>query len=259
VVSLPALPPSVGVVTLAIGVAASLLYVRHARRKPHPILDLSLFRIQVFRAAISGGSIFRIGNGAVPFLLPLMFQLGFGMTPFQSGMLTFASALGAIAMKFLASAMLKTGGFRTVLIAAVLLAACFVAANGLFTPQTSAAIIIPVLIGAGFLRSLFFTAANALVFADVEDRDASQATAIAAASQQISVALGVAIGGGILEATALLTGESVGLSAFSTAFFIVAAITVLSVIPFLGLSADAGNSVSGHRLRDPNAGESPQL
>jgi EmrB/QacA subfamily drug resistance transporter len=259
VVSLPALPPSVGLVTLAIGVAAGLLYVRHARRKPHPILDLSLFRIPVFRAAISGGSIFRIGNGAVPFLLPLMFQLGFGMTPFQSGMLTFASALGAIAMKFLASAMLKTGGFRTVLIATVLLAACFVAANGLFTPQTSPAIIIPVLIGAGFLRSLFFTSANALVFADVEDRDASQATAIAAASQQVSIALGVAVGGGILEATAMLTGEPVGLSAFSLAFFIVAGITVLSVIPFLRLSADAGNSVSGHRLRDPGAGEQPPV
>jgi EmrB/QacA subfamily drug resistance transporter len=259
VVSLPALPPIVGIVTLAIGVAAGLLYVRHARRKPHPILDLSLFRIPVFRAAISGGSIFRIGNGAVPFLLPLMFQLGFGMTPFQSGMLTFASALGAIAMKFLASAMLRTGGFRTVLIATVLFGACFVAANGLFTPQTSAAIIIPVLIGAGFLRSLFFTSANALVFADVEDRDASQATAIAAASQQVSIALGVAVGGGILEATAMLTGEPVGLSAFSTAFFIVAVITVLAVIPFMRLSADAGDSVSGHRLRDPDAGEQPPV
>jgi EmrB/QacA subfamily drug resistance transporter len=258
VVSLPALPPIVGVATLLIGVAAGLLYVRHARRKAHPILDLSLFRIPVFRAAISGGSIFRIGNGAVPFLLPLMFQLGFGMTPFQSGMLTFASALGAIAMKFLASTMLKTGGFRTVLIATVLLTACFVAANGLFMPQTSPAIIIPVLIGAGFLRSLFFTSANTLVFADVEDRDASQATAIAAASQQVSIALGVAVGGGILEATAVLTGEPVGLSAFSTAFFIVAAITVLSVIPFMRLRPDAGNSVSGHRLRDPDAAEPTQ-
>lgn len=258
VVSLPALPPIVGVTTLAMGIAAGFLYIRHARRKKHPILDLRLFRIPVFRAAISGGSIFRIGNGAVPFLLPLMFQLGFGMTPFQSGMLTFASALGAIAMKFLASAMLRTGGFRTVLIAAALLASCFIAVNGLFTPETSPAIIIPVLIGAGFLRSLFFTSANALVFADVEDRDASQATAIAAASQQISIALGVAVGGGILEATAMLTGEPVGLSAFSTAFFIVAGITVLAVIPFLRLRPDAGNSVSGHRLRDPNAGESPQ-
>jgi EmrB/QacA subfamily drug resistance transporter len=258
VVSLPALPPMVGVATLSVGMLASVLYIRHARRRKHPILDLKLFDIPVFRATIRGASIFRIGNGAVPFLLPLMFQLGFGMTPFQSGMLTFASALGAIAMKFLASAMLRTGGFRTVLIGAALLSAGFIAANGLFSPRTPTAVIIPVLIGAGFLRSLFFTASNALVFADVDDRDASQATAIAAAAQQISVAVGVAIGGGILEAFALLTGEAVDASAFSTAFFIVAAITALSVIPLMRLSAGAGSSVSGHRLRDPGAGEPRQ-
>jgi EmrB/QacA subfamily drug resistance transporter len=255
VVSLPALPPIVGVATLAAGVAAGFLYIRHARRKAHPILDLRLFRIPVFRTAIGGGFLFRVGSGAVPFLLPLMFQLGFGMTPFQSGMLTFASALGAIAMKFLASTMLRTGGFRTVLLSTVLLAACFIAANGLFTPETPPLVIIPVLVGAGFLRSLFFTSANALVFADIEDRDASQATAIAAASQQISIALGVAIGGGILEATAMLTGEAVGLPAFSAAFFIVAAITALALIPLLRLRPDAGSSVSGHRLRDPDTGE----
>ena len=83
------------------GCAASL-YVRHARRRRDPLLDLRLFGNPAFRAAIIGGTLFRIGNGAVPFLLPLMFQLGFGMTPFQSGMLTFASAIGAITMKFLA-------------------------------------------------------------------------------------------------------------------------------------------------------------
>ena len=87
----------------------TLLYLRHARRAPFPILDLRLFGNSGFRAAIVGGSIFRIGNGAVPFLLPLMFQLGFGMTPFQSGMLTFASAFGAIGMKFLAKTHIAAG------------------------------------------------------------------------------------------------------------------------------------------------------
>ena len=167
VVSLPALPPIVGIITLGVGVASALLYLRHARRAPFPILDLRLFGNSGFRAAVVGGSIFRIGNGAVPFLLPLMFQLGFGMTPFQSGMLTFASAFGAIGMKFLAKTTLRLGGFRTVLISSALLAAAFIAANGLFTAETPAAVIIAVLIGAGFLRSLFFTSTNALVFADI--------------------------------------------------------------------------------------------
>ncbi|MGO4833666.1 MFS transporter, partial [Rhizobiaceae sp. 2RAB30] len=115
VVSLPALPPWVGLLTLAIGFVSGVIYLRHARRAASPLLDLRLFANPVFRAAITGGSLFRIGSGAVPFLLPLMLQLGFGLTPFQSGMLTFASAVGALAMKFLAPVTLRTGGFRTVL------------------------------------------------------------------------------------------------------------------------------------------------
>ncbi|MCX7304574.1 MAG: MFS transporter [Hyphomicrobiales bacterium] len=247
VISLPALPPVVGVVVLAVGIAAALLYVRHAGTAAHPILDLRLFRNPVFRAAIVGGSIFRVGAGAIPFLLPLLFQLGFGLTPFQSGMLTFASAFGALAMKFLAPYTLRTGGFRNVLVGAAALSGFFIAANSLFTPQTPHGVIIAVLIGAGFLRSLFFTSSNALVFAEIEENDASQATAIAAASQQIMVAIGVAFGGGILESVQYVTGAPLGLSAFATAFVIVGATSAFSVVPFLALPGNAGSSVSGHR------------
>ena len=250
VVSLPALPPWVGMVTLAIGVASGIVYVRHARNAQNPILDPRVFKNEAFRAGIIGGTIFRIGNGAVPFLLPLMFQLGFGLTPFQSGMLTFASAFGAIMLKFVASTTLRLGGFRNVLVCATLAAGFFIGINGWFTPNTPHAVIIAVLVGAGFLRSLFFTSANALVFADIEEKDASQATAISAVSQQISVALGVAVAGLILEAFTHITGQSLGQSAFSTAFMIVAAITAFAALPFLRLAPDAGRSVSGHRLRD---------
>ncbi len=256
VVSLPALPPIVGGIVLVIGVAAGLLYLRHARTTPDPILDFRLFRNPVFRAAVGGGSLFRIGSGATPFLLPLLFQLGFGMTPFQSGMLTFASALGAIAMKFLASFTLRVGGFRTVLATSALLGGIFVAASALFTPHTPHVIIIAVLVGSGFLRSLFFTSANALVFADIDASEASQATAISAASQQISVAIGVAVGGGLLEGTTYFTGEPVGADSFAFAFLTVGAITAISMFPFLRMQSDAGKSVSGHRVRLP-AGEDP--
>jgi Na+/melibiose symporter-like transporter len=256
VVSLPALPPIVGVLVLACGIAAGILYLRHARRKANPILDLRMFRNPVFRAAITGGSLFRIGSGATPFLLPLLFQLGFGMTPFQSGMLTFASAFGALAMKFLAPFTLRTGGFRNVLIGSTLLAGAFISANALFTPETPHGAIIAVLMGAGFLRSLFFTSANALVFADIEDKDASQATAISAASQQISIALGVAVGGGILEVMTYLTGGPIDAASFSIAFVIVGSVTALALIPFLRLPKDAGSSVSGHGI-SRTVGEEP--
>ena len=230
---------------------SGVAYVRHARRTANPILDPRVFANPTFRAAITGGTIFRIGNGAVPFLLPLMFQLGFGMTPFQSGMLTFASALGAIMMKFLAPITLRLGGFRNVMIAAAIAGSFFIGINGWFTPQTPSAVIIAVLIGAGLLRSLFFTSTNALVFADIEDKDASQATSISAVSQQISVALGVAVAGMILEAFTYITGQQLGQPAFSTAFMIVASITALAAIPFVGLARDAGSSVSGQAIRRP--------
>src|SRR5690606_34964103 len=97
---------------------------------------------------------------------------------------------------------------------------------------------------------------NALVFADIDDKDASQATAISAASQQITVAIGVAVGGGILEGMTYLTGEPIGPAAFSTAFVVVGAITLFALVPFATLPKDAGSSVSGHRVRGP-AGEEP--
>lgn len=245
VVSLPALPPAVGAVTVVFGLLCGWLYVRHAGRTTAPILDLGLFSNPVFRAAIIGGSLFRIGAGAVPFLLPLFFQLGFGMTPFQSGMLTFASAGGAILLKFGVSATLRAGGFRNVLIASAIGGAAFIAVNAAFTAQTPWLVIVAVLFASGILRSLFFTSVNALVFADIPETDAAQATALAAATQQISIALGVAVAGGALEAISLMTGEALTVHAFVWAFLVVAALTSLAALPFVWLDPDAGNSVSG--------------
>jgi MFS family permease len=179
------------------------------------------------------------------------------MTPFQSGMLTFASAFGALAMKFLAPLTLRTGGFRTVLVSTALLGGFFIASSAFFTSETSHAVIIVVLMGSGFMRSLFFTSSNTLVFADISAADASQATAISAASQQISIAIGVAVGGGLLEGTTDLTGEPIGAATFPVAFVTVGLITAISLIPFARLPRDAGSSVSGHRIRVPIGEEPP--
>ena len=257
VVSMPALPPLVGMVTLALGLLTSAAYIRHARRAPMPILDLRLFDNPVPRIAILSGSIFRIGIGATPFLLPLMFQIGFGLNPFESGLLTFASAIGAIALKLLATTALRAAGFRNVLIFAVFTGALLIGANAFFTPATPYWVIICVLIAAGFARSLFFTSNNALIFAEIDDRQASQATAIAAVSQQISIALGVSVAGMLLEAHFMITGEETGLAAFSTAFIVVAILAACALIPLLQLSPDAGRGVSGHRLARRKDGSPP--
>ena len=149
--------------------ASSPPIVAHARRTPTPVLDLTLFRLPTFRASVVGGFLFRLGIGALPFLLPLMLQIGFGMTPFQSGLITFASALGAHGHEDARRAtILRRFGFRNVLIVNALISAAFLAACAVFTPATPFAVMIAVLLVGGFFRSLQFTSINTIAYAEVE-------------------------------------------------------------------------------------------
>ncbi|PZQ52614.1 MAG: MFS transporter [Rhodovulum sulfidophilum] len=248
VVSLPALPISYGYGTIAVGVVASVLYVRHARRAAFPLLDPAMLRHPLFRAGILGGSLMRVGIGAIPFLLPLMLQLGFGLSPFQSGMITFIAAAGALTSKFIAPRAYRMFGFRDLLGLGVLASAMFIAINATFTPTTPAVLIMLCLFLGGVLRSLCFTGVNALVFADVGDAESSQATAINAVAQQISLATGVALAGAILDVSGgPRGGDGLSLADFHTAFLGVAMVSVLGAGVFLRLPRDAGAAVSGHR------------
>lgn len=247
VVSLPAISPLVGVATLALGLVAWALYIRHFRRVENPVLDLSLFRLRVFRNAIGAMSLFRMGSGALPFLLPLLFQVGFGLTPFQSGLLTFPSAVGALFSKPFVIRALRFGGFKSVMVVVGIVAGICTALSVTFTPLTPVLLIVIVLVLSGVARSMFFTSCNTLVFAEVDEKQASQATAIFASLQQIMVALGVALGGGALEATAHFTGDATGRTAFVVAFLAVSAVVTASVFFCLRLPADAGVEISGHR------------
>ena len=248
VISLPALPPAIGFATTALGLLSGYLYLRHARRHPRPVLDLKLFEDSAFRAAAIGGTLFRISIGAVPFLMPLMLQLGFGFTPFESGLITFTGAIGAITTKFLARRVLSRTGFRTMLIVASITGAILTFVNGFFTPATPVVLISFVLLLAGFVRSFFFTSVNALSFADISDRDASKATSMSAVLQQMSLALGVAVAGTILEVETAITGTALQLRDFHIAFMIISVLTLAAVIPFLTMAKNAGAAVSGHRL-----------
>jgi EmrB/QacA subfamily drug resistance transporter len=247
VVSLPALPPSVGVVVAIVGLISGFLYIGHAKRHPAPILNLGLFfTYPTFRTAVLGATLFRIATGAIPFLLPLMLQLGFGLTPFQSGSITFVGAIGAFSTKMLARRTFRLGGFRTVLTTALAAGSILTGVNGLFQPDTPYFLIIAALMAGGFARSFFFTGVNALTFADVDTRDTSQATAIAAVVQQISLALGVALGGTLLEVSSSLKGAPLSLSDFHVAFFGIACLSAMALIPFSRLPHNAGEDVSGH-------------
>ena len=242
------LPDGVSWGCMAGGVVLVGLYLRHAKRTAHPLIRLDLLKHDTFRAAVTGGSLFRIGTGAIPFLLPLMLQIGFGLDPLHSGLITFAAAAGALLIKIVGPRILRAYGFRRVMVVNALVASAFLAANGLFTAQTPHWIIISVLLLGGCVRSLQFTCVNAIAYADLESREMSAATSLASVAQQLSLSLGVSIGALALEGAAAWHGHA-GIEArdFSLAFLGVAVISVGAFFVFRRLAPDAGAEVSGQR------------
>ena len=223
-------------------------YIRHALVTPNPILDLRLLKIETFRTGVVGGSLFRIGVGAVPFLLPLMFQLAYGMSAFQSGMITFVAAAGAISMKLGAAKMIRRFGFRRMLIVTGLLASVSIAVMGLLSASTPYLLAISLLFVGGFLRSLQFTALNAMSYSDVDHQQASYATSLYTVVQQLSLSMGVVLAAFVLEAAQWTRGEAALTPMdFTIAFAVVSACSLTACLEFLALSPSAGEAVSGKR------------
>jgi EmrB/QacA subfamily drug resistance transporter len=232
---------------IAIGAVAFAFYLRHARKVPAPVLDFSLLALPTFRASVIGGFLFRMGIGALPFLLPLLLQVGFHFTPFESGLTTFSSTLGAFTMKTMASRILKRFGFRPVLIVNAVLSAAFLAACAWFSVSTPFALMVAVLLVGGFFRSLQFTSTNALAYAQVDHARMSRATAFAAVAQQLSLSAGVALGGAAVELTVWSKAEAtISAADFPPAFLLIAAISAASVFIFARLPPDAGAELA-HR------------
>ena len=232
---------------LCLGLVCMLLFVRHAGRVAHPVLDLRLLHVRTFRASVTGGFLFRMGIGALPFLLPLLLQAGFGLSAFESGQLTFAAALGALSMKLVAKPILRRYGFRRVLLANAALSAVSLGAIALFRPDTSHAVILTVLLIGGFFRSLQFTSINTLGYADIEPQRMSRATSFASMAQQLSLSAGVATGAILLHLTmAARGGGALRASDFEPAFLAVGACAALSALVYLHLPGNAGAEVSGH-------------
>lgn len=224
-------------------------YVRHAARTPHPILDLSLLRIETFRTGVVGGSLFRVGVGAVPFLLPLMFQLAYGMSAFQSGMITFVAAAGAISMKLGAAKMIRRFGFRRLLLVNGLLASASISIMGFLSSSTPYLIAIALLFVGGFLRSLQFTALNAMSYSDVDHQQASYASGLYTVAQQLSLSLGVVLAAFVLEAAQWFRAEqALTPTDFTIAFLVVSACSLTACWQFLMLSPEAGHAVSGKKV-----------
>ena len=241
VLGLNFLPWTVVAALVVGGVFFIAAYLVHARHTANPALDLTLFRLPTFFASVTGGFIFRLGLGALPFLLPLMLQVGFGMTPFQSGLITFASAVGAMGMKMAAATVLKRYGFRTILVINSLVSAVFLAACAAFTQTTPVAAMLALLLVGGFFRSLQFTSINTIAYAEVENARVSRATALISVGQQLSISAGIAIGALAVELSVQFRGDGTLQAAdFPPAFLAVAVISAISVLIFVRLPADAG-------------------
>ena len=248
VAGLDLLPLAPVLALTAVGVLFIILYVRHAKRTPAPVLDLSLLAIPSFRATITGGFFFRLGIGAWPFLMPLMLQLGFKMSPFQSGLITFAGSFGALLMKPAIAPLLKVFGFKNILVPNAVISAVFLGLCATFTAATPVWWMFFILVVGGFFRSLEFTAVNTLAYADVPSQRMSTATSLVSVLQQISISCGVAVGALAVELTnqfhgsAALTAED-----FRPAFIFVACISAASVFIFMTLHKDAGAEMANRK------------
>ncbi len=235
---------------LGLAIALICAYVFHAGRVARPLLRLALFSIRTLRAAVAGSFITRLGVGGMPFLLPLLYQVGLGYSPVQSGLLILPQSLAALSLKSSMPAILARFGYRNVLLLNTLLLGGLICLFSTVGPETRIVVIVLQALCFGFLSSMQFTSMNTLVYADVKDADASMASTIASTLQQMSMSFGVA-------AASLVTAVFIPdrfhaepgqmMHGIHLAFLVLGGLTVLSAAVFASLRADDGSSISKHQ------------
>jgi EmrB/QacA subfamily drug resistance transporter len=222
-------------------------YGWHARETAHPLLRLALLRVRTFRVSVVGGFLTRLGVGGMPFLLPLLYQLGLGMPAWQSGLLMMPVAAAAMGMKLIASRVLARFGYRQVLIVNTLMIAVVVGLFSLVTPATPIGVIVLLGLAMGFFNSLQYTSMNSMAFADINTPDSSMASTISSSMQQMSMSFGLACGSliaGWYLGDLPQTDRAAVTSALHHAFLTLGGLTILSSLTFWSLRPTDGESVS---------------
>jgi EmrB/QacA subfamily drug resistance transporter len=236
---------------LAIAFALIAGYALHARSVLHPLLRLSLFRLRTFAAAVNGGFVTRLGVGGVPFLLPLLYQVGLGYTPVQSGLLIMPQAVASLCMKFILNRLLTRLGYRGVLISNTVVIGLLIMSFAAIGLHTTVVEIVGLAFLYGGFTSLQYTSMNTLVFADVTEEEASAASSIASTMQQMAISFGVAIAG---LATAFFLPErayavpALFIRGTHKAFLCLGLLTIISTLVFRTLRSDDGSVVSQHKV-----------
>jgi EmrB/QacA subfamily drug resistance transporter len=222
------------------------LYARHARNHPNAALDLTQLRVRSFRIALGPGGLCRIGINAVPFLLPLMLQIAFGLSPIQSGSLTFVSSLGTLVMRPVTAALLRALGFDRLLFGNAVVSAASIAGFALIQPSTPHWIVLIYVFAFSIVRTTQFNAIQTMTYSDIPPSGLSKATSLGGVVQQLTMGFGVSISAALLG---LIAGSEQTLSvrAFHLVFLAVAVVPLLSLPGFARLSPLDGAQVSGHR------------
>jgi EmrB/QacA subfamily drug resistance transporter len=235
---------------LALSFVLLAAYGLHATKTAHPLLRMMLFRIRTFRAAVTGSFVTRLGIGGIPFLFPLLYQVGLGFSPVQSGLLMMPQAIAAMSLKVTMPKILARFGHRTVLISNTVMIGLFILLFSTIGQATPVWLIVLMVFCYGFFTSLQYTSMNTLVYADIAEEQASSASSIASTLQQMSVSFGVA---GASLVTALFLPDRVRsnpaqfIHGIHKAFYVLGAMTVLSTIVFCELKQGDGSSLGRTR------------
>ncbi len=237
--------PILGLLACSFGLLAA--YYWHGRHVPNPVMRLALFDTRTFNVAVIGGVITRLGIGGMPFLLPLLYQIGMGFPPWQAGLLTMPQALAAITMKMLSKSILARFGHRQVLVTNTVLFGATILAFALIGPGTPVWCILLLSFTQGFFSALQFTSMNTLVYADISDADASMANSIASTAQMMALSFGVAFAS--LVAAWFIgrtpqTDTANFIRALHHSYLALGTVTIISSLMFWRLRPNDGNNVS---------------
>jgi hypothetical protein len=244
----PGIAPVWPVGMVIVGSLALWAYAQHCRRVTHPLIDLSVLRLVTYRTAILGGLPMRVAIGAVPFLLPMLMQLGLGMSPMESGLMTVAVAVGALGTRAVIAKLMMATTFRTLLMATGLATSVIYMAYALFAPDTPRIVMFGVMLLGGLFNSMAMVSLNTVGYAEVPRDRASHATSLASMSQQLSGALGVVLGASMVALTHQWHGESTPTLQsrdFGPAFFVIGLVTLISMLAFRKLRDDDGDELRG--------------
>jgi len=229
-----------GIALMAVAAVAITLYVRRARKQSDPLIDLTLLRDGNFGFSLIGGFPVRLALGAMPLLFPLLFQLGFGLDAFRSGLLTVCSTIGIIGMKVCAPWLIRRFGFRRLIIGNAVVNGVVFLAHAAF-PMLPWAAIVLILLAGGLARSLHFTAVNTLAFADITANRLSRATSLSSMGMQMTNSLGIGLGTAMVSMAVWWSGSAtIGAAEVAPVFVVLALLTFVHAVICLRLPADAG-------------------